>query len=262
MDFWILMGTALGLISLMMVMVWLYSIHLKNAGIVDVAWSWGFSPVAVLYALYAPGFPLRKALIAAMAVLWSLRLGGYLFIRVKALHPVEDARYHALKEEWGASADRKMLLFFLFQGVILVLLSVPFLLASRNPFPSIHWIEWLGVGLWVVALAGETLADAQLSRFKANPENRGKICEIGLWRYSRHPNYFFEWLIWVSFFTFAMGSPYGWVSFYCPAQMLYLLLKVTGIPALEAHAVKTKGEAYRAYQRRTSAFIPWFPKNV
>ena len=100
----------------------------------------------------------------------------------------------------------------------------------------------------------------QLKQFKANPANKGRVCQAGLWNFSRHPNYFFEWLVWVAFFLFALGSPWGWVTIYCPALMLFFLLKVTGIPMTEELAVKTKGDAYREYQRTTSVFVPWFKK--
>ena len=101
----------------------------------------------------------------------------------------------------------------------------------------------------------------QLQGFKKDPANRGKTCRAGLWSYSRHPNYFFEWLIWVSFFIFASASPYGWISIVCPVLIFYFLFKVSGIPATEAQALRTKGDDYRDYQRTTSAFFPWFPKN-
>ena len=118
-------------------------------------------------------------------------------------------------------------------------------------------VEWVGIALWLFAVAGESLADYQLKQFKADSANHGQVCQIGLWHYSRHPNYFFEWLIWLSFFSFALGSPWGILTVYCPALMLYFLLRVTGIPMTEDLAVKTKGEEYRQYQRTTSKFVAW-----
>ena len=116
------------------------------------------------------------------------------------------------------------------------------------------------MALWFVAVAGEALADAQLAAFKRNPANRGGVCAVGLWRYSRHPNYFFECLIWVSYALFAFGSPGGWLALIGPAAILYLLLRVTGIPLTEEQSLRSRGEAYRRYQETTSAFLPWFPK--
>ena len=139
-------------------------------------------------------------------------------------------------------------------------LAVPFLLASRNAAPELGAFEYAGVAVWLIALVGESVADAQLRAFRANPANRGGVCDAGLWRYSRHPNYFFEWLVWCAVALFAFGSPWGWVSVACPAMMLYFLLKVTGIPATESHMLRSRGEKFAAYQRRTSAFVPWWPR--
>jgi steroid 5-alpha reductase family enzyme len=129
-----------------------------------------------------------------------------------------------------------------------------------NPSPNISWLEWLGAGVWGIGLLGEALSDAQMQRFKSDPGNRGSVCQVGLWRYSRHPNYFFESVIWWGFWIFACGSAWGWVTFYAPAMILYFLLRVTGIPLTEKCAVENKGDAYREYQRTTSAFVPWFRK--
>ncbi|HET8799305.1 MAG TPA: DUF1295 domain-containing protein, partial [Thermoanaerobaculia bacterium] len=150
--------------------------------------------------------------------------------------------------------------FFWFQGLTNVLLSVPVLLIARNPEPRIHPLEIAGAALFVLSVIGESIADAQLRRFRADPANRGKVLQSGLWRSSRHPNYFFEWLVWVAWLVIALASPYGWIAAYCPLLMLWFLYKVTGIPATEEQSLKSKGEAYREYQRTTSAFIPWWPK--
>ena len=118
----------------------------------------------------------------------------------------------------------------------------------------------MAVILWVVAWLGEAVADAQLAKFKADPASKGRTCRVGLWRYSRHPNYFFEWLTWVAFAWFATSSPNGWIGWISPALILYFLLRVTGIPATEEQALRSRGENYRRYQETTSAFLPWFPK--
>jgi steroid 5-alpha reductase family enzyme len=234
--------------------------RMNNFGIVDIAWAGGFAPVAMFYGAFTDGFLPRRLAIATMAVLWSVRLGTYLARRVLAHHPQEDGRYVQLRRDWGPRLNVKMFWFFQAQGTLLVALSVPFLLAARNPSQSLSVLELAGVALWLIALAGETLADAQLSRFRRNPGNRGRVCEVGLWRVSRHPNYFFEWLAWVAFTVFAAASPWGWLTVYCPALMLFFLLKVTGIRYTEEQLLRSKGDAYRAYQRRTPAFVPWFPK--
>lgn len=257
-EFLILFCTAFLAVFCLMAVTFAFSRKIHNAGIVDVVWSAGFAPVALFFAAAASGEPLRRAMIAAMVALWSFRLGSYLFVRVKGHHPQEDRRYSQLRLEWGAKADRKMFWFFQLQGGLLMALSIPFLLACLNPRATISWNEWLGLLVWGVALIGESAADDQLKKFKANPANQGKVCQAGLWYNSRHPNYFFEWLVWVAFFLFASGSQWGWITIYCPALMLFFLLRVTGIPMTEELAVKTKGEAYREYQRTTNAFVPWF----
>lgn len=260
MHSFVLAGIACLVAFLTMTLVWGVSLRLRNAGIVDIAWSALFAVLALLYALLGGGDPLRRAVAASLMMIWSIRLATHLWRRVVGHIEVEDGRYAKLRAGWGAAADRKMLGFFLFQGATNVLLSAPVLLASLNPAPALRGIEIAAVVLWFIAVSGETVADAQLHRFKADPSNRGKVCAEGLWRYSRHPNYFFEWLVWCAFFLFALGSPYGWISAYCPLLMLWFLYKVTGIPATEEQSLRTRGDAYRRYQRTTSPFIPWFPK--
>ncbi|MEO6846103.1 MAG: DUF1295 domain-containing protein [Chthoniobacterales bacterium] len=255
-------GVALGFVVILMFVVWLIALGIRNAGIVDIAWSLGFLPVALIAALFGAGADSRKLLIATMACLWSLRLGVYLWFRVMSHHPEEDGRYKTLREQFPNHTNLMFLGFFELQGVLLIILSLPFFIICRNPIPTLHLTEWLGLALWIIAICGESIADFQLQRFRENKENKGRTCQIGLWHYSRHPNYFFEWLIWVAYFLFALASPWGLVTIYCPLLMLFFLLRVTGIPATEAHAVKSRGEEYLAYQRRTSAFIPWFPKKA
>jgi steroid 5-alpha reductase family enzyme len=244
----------------LMTLVWRLALRLGNAGIVDIAWAAGFAPVVLWFAIAGSGAPARRVLMAVMVVAWSLRLGGYLLWRVSAHHPHEDRRYARLRAEWGASARWKMFAFFQLQGALLALLSVPWLLVCLNERPGLRPIEWAGGLLWLLAISGETLSDLQMQRFKADPARRGAVCQVGLWRYSRHPNYFFEWLVWVAYCLVALGSPWGWVSIYCPALMLYFLLRVTGIPLTEQLSLQRYGAAFADYQRHTSAFIPWFRK--
>jgi steroid 5-alpha reductase family enzyme len=243
-----------------MAVVWAIAVRIGNAGIVDIAWSAGFAPVAVFFALAASGAPLRRTLIAIIVSLWSLRLGSYLYVRVMSHHPQEDRRYADLRRGWGEHTNRNMFWFFQMQAVLLAILSVPALLICLDIRPQLQPLEYAACLLWLVAICGESLADRQLQRFKANAANRAAVCDVGLWHYSRHPNYFFEWCVWVAYFMFACASPAGWVSVYCPALMLFFLLRVTGIPMTERLSLQSKGEAFAAYQRRTSVFVPWFPK--
>ena len=257
-DFSILLGLATGFAGGLMFVVWLLALRLNNLGIVDIFWSFGFMPIVNGFAWLSPGDPARRGLITVMAGLWSLRLAVHLAIRIVGHHPVEDVRYVRLRADWGEKLRSKTLMFFMFQAAILAGLSVIFLVPCLNPAPGITLLEWTGVALWVMALLGESLADWQLKQFRANPVNHGQVCQQGLWYYSRHPNYFFEWLVWVAYFLFAWSSPGGCYTVLCPGIMLFFLLRVTGIPLTEELSLKRKGDAYRAYQRTTSAFVPWF----
>ncbi len=241
-------------------LLYLVARRIDNFGIVDIAWSYAFGALAAFYALAGTGWPVRRALIATLAAAWSLRLGTHLFIRVMGHHPIEDGRYVQLRKDWAAGFAQKMFGFFQMQAVSVVLLGAAFLVSCHNPAPTLHPLELAGTLVWIVAISGEALADFQLSAFKRVPANRGRVCDAGLWRYSRHPNYFFEWLVWVAFFVFALGSPWGWLAVIGPATILYLLLRVTGIPLTEEQSLRSRGEAYRRYQQTTSAFVPWFPR--
>ena len=253
----LLIGTAS--VCSLMLLLWLIHLPLGNAAIVDAGWAGGLALLAVIYAVMGEGYPVRALLVGLMALLWGLRLAFYLLFTRVIGHP-EEGRYQQLRREWGGNLPLKFLLFFQFQALLCVLLSGPFLLAALNRQPELSALEYAGAVLWVIAFAGELLADAQLKKFKSDPANQGKTCRVGLWKYSRHPNYFFEWLIGVAFALFALASPYGYLAFVSPVLMLFFLFRVTGIPATEAQALRTKGEDYRHYQRTTSAFVPWFPR--
>jgi steroid 5-alpha reductase family enzyme len=254
------LGAAAALLALFG-LTYLLARTIDNYGVVDIAWSYALGATAVGYALLGPGWPVRRALLGALAAVWSLRLGTHLLIRVARHHPEEDTRYRQLRQDWRAHFAAKMAGFFQLQALSVVALSLPFLLACANPAPGLRPVEWAGVALWLLAVTGEAVADAQLAAFRRDPARRGQVCAVGLWRLSRHPNYFCEWLIWVAYFLFALGSPWGWTAFFSPACILALLLGVTGIPMTEAQSLRSKGDAYREYQRTTSAFLPWFPRH-
>lgn len=247
------------LVFTMMSILWIIYRMTDKPMIVDAGWGIGLALVGMLYAYISEGDMLRRFLLGAMTGLWGLRLGLYLlFTRVLGSH--HDERYDTLKRNWKTHVPLKFFFFYQAQALFIVVLMAPMVLAANNTDPDLSIWEYTGVILWFISLIGETLADSELKNFKTDPSNKGKVCQTGLWYYSRHPNYFFEWMIWISFFVFTLGIPLGWISAYPPFIMLYLLLKVTGIPMTEEQSVKTKGEAYREYQRTTSMFIPWFKR--
>jgi len=239
-------------------LVWWVCVRIDNYGFLDAIWSLSVAILAPIYAILGSGDPSRKTAFTAVGVAWSLRLGLYILIRVWRHHPQEDKRYRTLREKWPGPG--RFLLFFELQAVIAVLFSLPFLLAALNPRPDLGVFEVAALALTVAAIIGEATADWQAQRFKKNPANAQAVVNVGLWRYSRHPNYFFESLVWWGFFLAALESPYGWVTVVCPLLMLYLLLQVTGIPLTEKHSLESRGAAYREYQRTTSRFIPGFRK--
>jgi steroid 5-alpha reductase family enzyme len=238
--------------------LWLLHLKLKNASVVDPGWAASIAILGILYAWLGTGWESRRWMIAILTGLWGFRLAGYLAMRI-AGHP-EEGRYVELRQKWGGNIEFKFLIFFLAQALLAVVLSLPFLQPVMNPVPERHWLEYLGIAVWLISVLGESLADQQLHAFKKNPVNKGKTCRAGLWRYSRHPNYFFEWLIWVAFALVSLASPGGWIGLICPVLMLYFLFRVTGIPATEAQALRSRGEDYKRYIEETSAFVPWFPK--
>lgn len=246
---------------LIMSFLWFVQRKTGNAGIVDIGWSGTIPLLAIVAALTQwPAFTLRTTLALIMAVLWGGRLVWH--IHARSCGKPEDARYAELRRAWGKQAQQKMFVFFQFQAVVAVMFGIPYFVAIVYHEPSLHPLEVAGFLLWFLAWLGEGAADRQLARFKRDPSSKGKVCEAGWWHYSRHPNYFFEWLIWVAVALFSWSSPHGAWAIVCPVFMLFFLFKVTGIPATEEQALKSKGDAYRLYQKTTSSFVPWPKRSV
>lgn len=229
---------------------------LNNYGIVDAVWAFSFLPLTVWFAWSLPGHGPRDPLLVTLVALWSVRLGVHLTRRIAREHPHEDQRYAALRQHWAPRAELKMFNFYQLQAIFTLLLATPLLLAATNPAPALGAAELIGAMIVCVGWLGESVADAQLRRFKRERAAHETVCQRGLWRHSRHPNYFFEWTVWVGFAVFALGAPWGWLGLISPVIMLHLLLNVTGVPATERAALASKGDAYREYQRTTNAFLP------
>lgn len=239
--------------------LWAISVRKKDAGLVDVGWTAGVGVLAVAYAVVNEGWVVRQALVALMGGIWAFRLASYI-VKDRIAGKPEDGRYGTLRKKWGGNANRNFFFFFISQAPLIVIFSIPFLVATRHPDPVFRIADALGLALWAVSIGGESIADRQLARFRRDPANRGKTCRAGLWRYSRHPNYFFEWLHWWSYVLVGAGAPHGWLTLVGPVVMFLFLFKVTGIPHTERQALRSRGDDYREYQRTTSMFIPWFPR--
>ncbi len=245
--------------SVVMFAAWLIQRRTRNAGIVDAVWSFLMAATAIYYAFIGDGALVPRITVALLGGIWGLRLGLHVLHRV--LHEPEDGRYRYLRDYWHGNQN-KFLGFFMLQALSIALFSLPFQAATSNPSVGVSAWVMLAIGVWFISLGGESLADRQLAAFRADPLNRGRTCRSGLWRYSRHPNYFFEWLHWFTYVFLAVGTVFTtWLfSLLGPALMFASLYWVSGIPFTEAQALRTRGDDYREYQRTTSMLIPWFPK--
>ena len=205
MNPWWMIGIGGAAMSAVMVILWFVQRKTGDAGIVDVAWGMGVGLLSLFFAWGSQeGDVSRRVIIAALAMLWALRLSGYVFYRVLTMP--EDGRYQTLKENWGAKAQTKMFWFYQLQAAGSLLFALPMLIASGST-ESLGFFDFLGIGIWITAIVGELIADRQLSRFRLDPHQRGAVCQRGLWRYSRHPNYFFEWLHWWAYVCLTINTP-------------------------------------------------------
>jgi steroid 5-alpha reductase family enzyme len=232
----------------------------RDAGVVDIGWTAGVGVSVGLFAWFLGDGSARTWLVTGMVALWSARLVLYV-ISDRVWNGEEDRRYKSLRAYWGDRADRNFFFFFEAQAFLVVMFAVPALVAMINPRIGFNGWDAAGIAVWLVAILGEYVADRQLEVHRANPSNRGVTCRSGLWRYSRHPNYFFEWLHWWAYVLLAVGSPWFWASLIGPAAMLLFVLKLTGIPHTERQALSSRPD-YADYQRTTNKFFPWFPRKA
>lgn len=260
----LIVAVTLGLCAVM-AGAWAVQRRTGNSGWVDVIWTFGTGAGCVAYAL-APAdgeaTTPRGWLVAALATLWAVRLGGH--IASRAAKGGDDERYAYLKKSWGDAFPRKLFVFLQMQALAAALLAGSAFLAVRNP-ARLGLLDLIGAAIFLSAIVGEAIADAQLAAFRKDPANKGKICDTGLWAWSRHPNYFFEWFVWLGFAVMAVNLagewPWGWLAFLAPAFMLWLLTQVSGVPPLEKHMARTRGQAWTDYAARTSVFFPLPPKS-
>jgi steroid 5-alpha reductase family enzyme len=245
--------------SALMTALWFVQRRTRNAGIVDAGWAAAIGLLALFFAITSDGYLPRRMLIAILVAVWASRLSYYILTDRVLGHP-EEGRYVALRREWGAAAERRLFFFYQYQALFAVFFAIPALVVAHYSPP--RWTGWdlAGFLIWVCGVGNTIASDRQLARFKARQDSRGKTCRAGWWRYSRHPNYFFEWIHWCSYAVLASSTAFWWIAWLVPLLLLYLFFKVTGIPPTEAQALASRGEDYRRYQKTTSVFIPWLPK--
>lgn len=254
-----LFAAAIMMIAIMTA-AWAVRLGTGQSGWIDACWTGGTGCAAVILAL-APFHDIqpRQWLCAALAGAWSFRLAGHIAART-ARSTKDDPRYAALVLQWGAGWKRRLLFFLQIQAVCGFGLAVSVWAAAHAPRAGLGWQDWLGVAILGIAVAGAATADVQLRAYARR--HHGGVADVGLWRWSRHPNYFFEWLGWWGYAAVAFTTGYwqGWLALIGPAMMYWLLVHASGIPPLEAHMETSRGDAWRAYKRKTSAFFPLPPR--
>jgi len=254
----VLLATGLALV---MALAWGRAVGTGQSGWADAFWSFGVGVAGVVAALVPidghARDDLRPLLVAGLVALWSLRLGTHILARARK--GGDDPRYAQLRKDWGAGWRAQLFIFLQIQAACALVLALAILAAANNPAP-LGPFDLLGAVVALGAMAGEALADSQLKGFSADPANRGKVCDVGLWGLSRHPNYFFEWLNWLAYpllgISLVVAYPWGWLALAAPVLMYVLLVHVSGIPPLEQHMLRSRGDAFRAYQQRVRAFWP------
>jgi steroid 5-alpha reductase family enzyme len=225
------------------------------SGWIDTIWSFATGLGGIIAAIFAQGDVDRRIALVIVISAWALRLGSHIGARTRG--GGEDPRYEKLTEEWGDSAGWRLFLFLQIQALAAFILVIAVYLAAANPADYPRAVDFIAMIVATVALAGEALSDWQLGRFRKTPAAKTAVCETGFWRYSRHPNYFFEWLFWCCWPLFAISaSIWSWLALLAPLLMYWLLVHVSGIPPLEEHMLRSRGEKFRALQRRVNMFFP------
>jgi steroid 5-alpha reductase family enzyme len=246
-------------VFLYMTAVFLIALLRKDNSLVDIAWGPGFVIVALLTLFLETGIEARHVLICGLVLVWGIRLALHIYLRNRGRG--EDPRYAKWRRDWGKwLVPRSFLQIFMLQGVFLILIALPIILVNGSTEAGLNLLDAVGVGLWLAGFFFEAVGDFQLSRFKKNPDNRGRIMTEGLWKFTRHPNYFGEAAIWWGIFFIALSVRNGCAAVISPLTITFLLLKVSGVAMLEKRYAGNS--EFAAYARRTSAFFPWFPKKT
>lgn len=261
MNFTELLTLAAGFVAVTMFGMWLLSLALRDASIVDIFWGLGFAGIATLGGILGAGTSERRVLLGVLTVLWGVRLGAYLFRR--NVGHGEDARYQAMRRHHGERfAWVSLRSVFGLQGLAMLIVSLPVIVGQSVPTTApLGLIEWLGCAVWACGLGFESIGDAQLARFKADPSNEGAVMDRGLWAWTRHPNYFGDFLVWWGLFLIVLPVPGGVLTAIGPAAMSFLLMRVSGVPLLERR-MKRSRPGYAEYAARTPAFFPRPPRSA
>lgn len=254
-----LLGIGYAAAAAVMVGLWTLQRRTQDATVVDIGWGAIVATLAISYGWFFPGAPLRRLLASTLGGFWGYRLAWHLLRHRWGGTHGEDGRYQNMRSAMGDRAQLGFFIFFQIQAFAAVLCSLPYAAIAVDWNPELTALDLLGLSLWCVSMIGESIADNQLATFRAAAENRGKTCRVGLWRYSRHPNYFFEWLHWWGYVALTVHTPFLPLTLCMPPLMLLLLLRFSGVPHTEAQALRSRGEDYRRYQQETNVFIPWFP---
>lgn len=240
-----------------MTLNYLLALWRRDNSLADIAWGPGFILVAIITFLASDHETIRQWFVLGLVIAWGGRLALRIYRRNRGKG--EDFRYRKWREEWGKNwVLRSYLQVFLLQGFFMWLVSLPLIVINAGSEASPGWWDFAGIGVWLTGFLFETIGDAQLDAFLKQQSNRGKILDTGLWRYSRHPNYFGEVMQWWGIFIIANAVPSGWVSIIGPLMITFLILKVSGVPLLEK--AMSQNPEFKAYQEKTSKFIPWFQK--
>jgi steroid 5-alpha reductase family enzyme len=229
----------------------------KRNDIADIVWGTGFVVTVICAILFSDGITTRGLVVTFLVVLWGVRLAYHIYSRNRGKS--EDPRYMEWRRQWGKQAViRALLQVFLLQGLLIVVISLPVTMIITSGRSPLAVFDLLGVCIWLVGFAFEAVGDYQLAKYKKDPANKGKIMTEGLWRYTRHPNYFGEVTLWWGIYVVALSVPQGWATILGPMTITYLILKVSGIPLLE-EKYKDNPE-FQAYKKRTSSFLPLPPR--
>ncbi|MDH5564828.1 MAG: DUF1295 domain-containing protein [Nitrospirota bacterium] len=255
----LIMSEWLPWVSSLFVILWVLHLRIRNASLADVGFCLAFGLIVIVCGVSGPGDFSRRIVVSGMGILYAARLGSHLF-RNRVYNTSEDSRYQAIRSMLGGWESIVIFCYFQIQVPACLFFAGLLCWVMNHPAEGIGWWDSLGVVIFLMAIIGEAIADRQLEVFRQNPLNKGKTLQAGLWRYSRHPNYFFESLHWWAYVPLAVGLPWAWASIAWPILMTVSLLWITGVPWAEAQALASRGESYRNYQRTTSVFFPWFPR--